>query len=161
MDTQTDSVKDMARQIMEIIPCIMRVMRTEMHQSNPLVMPAHFPLLGMLSRRSWTLTELADRQSVSPPTMSSTITTLEERGWVTRVRSQEDRRVVVIQVTEEGRRVLEETHRQAEARIAALLESLDASEQEVLLQGLNVLRRAFSSVMPNTLERHHTCKFDK
>jgi DNA-binding MarR family transcriptional regulator len=80
--------------------------------------------------------------------MSNTVTTLEERGWLTRVRSEEDRRVVLIQTTEEGRKILEETHRRAEERFATLLESLTDAEQETLSSGLSMLRRVFESAFP-------------
>lgn len=142
-----------ARQILEIIPCVMRVMASEFRHSNPLVMPAHFRLLGMLSHHFWTLTELADHTSVSLPTMSSTITTLEKRGWVKRVRSEEDRRIVVIQVTLEGRRVLEDVYHRAEIRIAALLKPLDSANQEVLMRGLDVLSQVFEPGIPDGTDK--------
>jgi DNA-binding MarR family transcriptional regulator len=167
METKSDSAHKLARQIMEIVPYAMRAMMSEMrqsHQSNMMVMPGHFRLLGMLSHRNWTLTELADKQAVSPPTMSNTITTLEERGWVTRTRSAEDRRSVVIQATEEGRKILEETHTRAESYIAALLEPLDPAEQDILAQGLTVLRRVFETASPAPAEENHSsvdCQADQ
>ena len=148
MATHNDLASQTARQILEIIPYVMRVMASEMRQYNPLVLPAHFRLLHMLAHRSWTLTELAKRHAVSAPTMSNTVTTLDERGWVTRVRSEEDRRVVVIQATEEGRRIIEETFRRAERHISTLLEPLDTAEQEALARGLTVMRQVFVSAIP-------------
>jgi len=136
-----------AQQILEIIPCMMRAVALEMRRRNPLMMPAHFRLLGMLARQPATLTELAERQAVSPPTMSKTVAMLEERGWVTRVRSQEDRRVVIIQATEAGQRALHETHRQAEEYLTTLLMSLEPAELESLSRGLHVLRRISEKVI--------------
>ncbi len=138
-----ESESTTARQILEIIPCVMRLMASEIRHDNPAVTPTHFRLLGMLSHCSWTLTELAERMEVSAPTMSNTITTLEERGWVTRVRSEEDRRSVVIQITAAGRGVLEEVYHQAECRISSLLEPITSRDQEALERGLDVLRRVF------------------
>jgi DNA-binding MarR family transcriptional regulator len=160
MKTQTDTAHQLARQIMEIIPYVMRAIMAKMKQPNTLVMPAHYRLLGMLSRRSWTLKELADRIEVSPPTMSNTITTLEERGWVTRTRSEEDRRAVSIQITEEGKKILEDIHRQGESYLTKLMENLAPSEQEILAQGLSILRRLFESVLPTAKEEdpsHRSC----
>ena len=56
--------------------------------------PAHFPVLINLRRRAYNVSELAERLEVSLPSMSKTVTALVKRGWVERVRSQEDRRVV-------------------------------------------------------------------
>ncbi|MBN1309829.1 MAG: MarR family transcriptional regulator [Anaerolineae bacterium] len=148
METKSNAANRIARQIFEIVPYVMRVMKSEMRHSTPLVMPGHMQLLGMLSHRSWTVTELADRHAVSAPTMSNTITTLEERGWVTRVRSEEDRRAVLIRLTKEGKSVLEATHNRAENLVAKLLEPLDADEQEILTEGLEILHRVFEAAMP-------------
>lgn len=161
MATKTDAANRAVRQILEILPYVMRVMASEMRRSNPLVVPAHFRLLGMLAHRSWTLTEMADCLAVSPPTISNTVTTLEERGWVTRVRSEEDRRVVVIQTTEEGRRVLQTTYRRAESHLTTLIEALEPAEQELLAQGLDVLRRVFEHAIPTCPVEDSIKLFDK
>ena len=145
MATKPDAANTIARQIMEIVPHVMRAMMSDMRQSNAPMMPGHFRLLGMLSHHSCTLKELADKQGVSAPTMSNTITTLEERGWVTRTRSAGDRREVIIQATAEGKRTLEEAHQRAERYLAELVEPLDAAERDMLAQGLRVLHRVFES----------------
>lgn len=163
METKLRSANAIARQIMEIIPHAMRAMKSEMRHIHAPMMPGHFRLLGMLSHCCWTLKELADKQGVSAPTMSNTITTLEERGWVTRTRSAEDRRAVTIQMTEKGRMALEETHQRAESHLAALLEPLDNAEREVLSQGLKVLRQVFASAQSGTAENdfpHGDCQHD-
>lgn len=126
----------------------MRVFASQMRQGNPQLMAAHFRLLGMLHHRSHTLSELADIQSVSLPTMSNTITTLEERGWVRRIRSKEDRRVVLIEVTEAGQEILQETHRRAEGYIAQLLGPLTEEEDAALSEGLSILHRIFRCQYP-------------
>jgi DNA-binding MarR family transcriptional regulator len=136
-----------AQQILEIVPCMMRAVALEMRRRNPLMMPVHFRLLGLLSRHPATLTELAERQAVSPPTMSKTVAMLEERGWVTRVRSETDRRVVIIQVTEAGRHALHETYQQAEEYLTSLLMSLEPAELESLGQGLHIMWRISERVI--------------
>jgi DNA-binding MarR family transcriptional regulator len=45
----------------------------------------------------------------SPSTTSSLIAQLEERGYVTRTRSQEDNRVVIVELTATGQRIAENT----------------------------------------------------
>jgi len=137
-----------ARKIIEIIPYVMRVMASEIRQNSSNLRPAHFQLLGKLIHRSWTLSELADSQAVSAPTMSKTITLLEERGWVTRIRSEADRRVVLIEATEEGHRIIKEALTRAENHITSLLESLDSDEQKKLAEGLDILRQMFEKESP-------------
>src|SRR3954451_12308968 len=61
--------------------------------------------------------ELAAREGISAPGMSGHVDRLEAAGFVTRVRSAEDRRRVGLTITDEGRRVL----RAAKTRRAAWL----------------------------------------
>lgn len=120
-------------------------MSWEIRSTGQVVSAGHVPLLGMLSIRPYTLGELAERHSVSSPTMSNTITAIEERGWVTRTRSKEDRRLVWIEITDTGREVLENINRHFEERIAGLLGELSEHEQETLIEGLTLLRDAFAA----------------
>lgn len=76
-----------------------------------------------------TVGELADRLQLQHHSTVELINRLEQRGLVTRVRGESDRRQVFIHVTDEGERLLRElsfTHR-AELRSAgpALVRALD------------------------------------
>jgi MarR family transcriptional regulator, organic hydroperoxide resistance regulator len=122
----------------------MRVMAAEMRHVEGGVVSSHVPLLGVLRLRPHTLSDLAERHSVSAPTMSNTVTTLEERGWARRVRSDEDRRVVWIEITEQGLDILDRIERQVAARIADLLNDLTEEQCRMLVNGLTVLRDTFA-----------------
>lgn len=139
------STTDIAYRTLDIIPLVMRVMSAEMRASRHSPASGHISLLGMLDRRPYMLNELAERHSVSSPTMSSTVSTLEERGWVKRERSTEDRRVVWVSITPEGHDVLHEIQGQVAQRIAALLEGLSEADRQHLIDGLTVLRDAFAA----------------
>lgn len=141
------STNDLAQRTMDIIPLVMRVMSAEMRASEHTPAASHVPLLGTLQYRSYTLSELAEAHSVSAPTMSSTISTLEERGWVQRERSTEDRRIVWVSITPEGRRVLDNIQHHVIKRIAALLEHLSDEDKERLIEGLTVLRDSFAAAI--------------
>jgi DNA-binding MarR family transcriptional regulator len=133
-----------ARQILEVIPLVMRTVASQVRRSEHVLAAPHFRLLWMLSRRSFTLSELADHQSVSLPTISNSISILEKRGWVRRSRLDDDRRKVLIELSSAGRAVFEEVQQHAEAHVKARLSSLNEVDQNALLAGLSVLRTAFS-----------------
>lgn len=133
-----------ARQVLQIIPLVMRVVAAELRSAPHVIVPAHYRLLHMLCRGSRNLSDMAEIQAVSLPTMSNTIDTLEERGWVVRTRSADDRRVVLVELTPAGRSVLEAVEQQAEERLAALLGLLSDEERRTLVDGLEILRRAFA-----------------
>lgn len=134
---------EVARKIVDIIPLIMRVMSAEMRSGGHGLESAHAPVLGLLELRAFTISELAERLSVSAPTMSNMVSTLEERGWVSRARSTEDRRIVWVKLNDEGRAALETMRRQMAEHIAALLDGLDEQQRAVIADGLTILRDSF------------------
>lgn len=145
MNNPIISTEEIARHTLDIVPFLMQVMASEMRTTGHVVVGGHLRLLAELSIRSYTLSELADVNMVTPPTMSNTINALEGRGWVQRTRSQQDRRVVVIELTEEGRRVYGEIDTKTRDRVMELLEPLEPHEKETLLQGLTLLRKQFEA----------------
>ena len=59
--------RDSAREILKIVPLVMRTVAAELRAAGELPAPAHFHLLTMLSHQPRTLTELAALQGVSLP----------------------------------------------------------------------------------------------
>src|SRR5216110_27541 len=116
-----DEARVTARDILQIIPLVMRTVAAELRAAGELQAPVHFGLLSMLSERPRMLTELASLQGVSLPTMSNSISAMEERGWARRSAPTEaDRRVAMIEVTPAGRAALERVARSAETYLAEM-----------------------------------------
>jgi DNA-binding MarR family transcriptional regulator len=85
------------------------------------------------------LTRLAIVEQVSPPAITKTVTALERAGLVTRTRSSEDRRVVLVAATAAGRALLDRG-RAARVRVVAdLIERLPESDRETLRRAAEVL----------------------
>lgn len=141
--------RESARDILEIVPQVMRTVAAELRAAGELPAPAHFGLLSILSDRPRMLTELASIQGVSLPTMSNSISAMVDRGWVKRGTPEGgDRRIVMIEVTAAGRAALERVARAAEAHLAEVLLSLDAPARRRLHGGLGVLRKVFAGNVP-------------
>ena len=100
----------------------------------------------MLHLHTCNLSELAEYQGVSLPSMSSTVSRLEELGWVRRERDANDRRVVRVKLTNSGKRKLSQISEQAEARMEILLTELSDGDRQELGRGLEILRRLFGVV---------------
>jgi DNA-binding MarR family transcriptional regulator len=139
---------DIAADLLKIVPLMMRLVAANMRQTAHSVHPAHFQLLAMLSKRPRRLSDLAEKQAVSVPTMSNTVTTLEERGWVVRERAADDRRVVEVNITPEGRAIREEVEEEMIDRVARMLAGLPADRREVVRGGLGALREWFETALP-------------
>jgi DNA-binding MarR family transcriptional regulator len=133
-----------ASEILQIIPKVMRILAFEMRQEPGGVAPAHFRLMLMLARGPMSLTELADSQAVSLATMSNTITVLVERGWVERKTDPADRRRLALEITAEGKQVLQDVRRRAEERLDEKLAGLDRDQCRDLMYGLELLNGVFA-----------------
>ncbi len=150
-----DQARDTAREILEIIPLVMRTVAAELRAAGELPAPAHFGLLSNLAIRPRSLTDLASLQGVSLPTMSSSISAMVERGWVKRSAPEADRRVVIIEVTPTGRGALERVSRAAEAHLAEVLAPLDVPARRRLVGGLGILRKVFAAAPTPALRKGH------
>src|SRR5258708_36496575 len=150
-----DQARDTAREILEIIPLVMRTVAAELRAAGELPARAHFGRLSILSVRARMLTELASLQGVSLPTMASSNSGMVARGWVKRSAPEEDRRVVMIEVTAAGRAALERVSRAAEGHLAEVLAPLDVPARRRLLGGLGILRRVFAGAPTSTLRKSH------
>ena len=137
--------REAARDILKIVPVVMRTVAAELRKSGELPAPAHFGLLTMVKVQPRTLTELAVLQGVSLPTMSNSVSAMAHRGWVKRTSPVRDRRVAIIELTDAGRDALERVGRTAEARLAEQLLSLDEEARRRLQSGLAVLTTVFAA----------------
>ncbi|MGV3712192.1 MarR family winged helix-turn-helix transcriptional regulator [Pseudolysinimonas sp.] len=88
-----------------------------------------------------TPTELAVREHVTPPSMNRTLNGLEEAGLVTRAKSEDDARKVLVALTPAARDLLEETRRLRTAWFSRRLETLAPEERDALLAVAPLLRR--------------------
>jgi DNA-binding MarR family transcriptional regulator len=122
---------------------MMRLLAAKLRQTGHALAPLHFRLLAHLYHGRWSLGELAHRACVSPPTISRSITTLEERGWVQRVPSTEDGRVVYAELTETGQAVLGEMQEHASRWMRVHIARLTPEERQQLIEGMQVLRTVF------------------
>ena len=147
--------RETAREILEIIPLVMRAVAAELRAAGEMPAPAHFGLLSVLSTRPRMLTDLASLQGVSLPTMSNSISAMEERGWVRRAAPEIDRRVVMIEVTAVGRAALERVSRCAETHLADVLAPIDLATRRRLQGGLGVLRKVFAGAPAAGSRKNH------
>lgn len=82
---------------------------------------------------------LADAEGVRMPTASNTINQLEQRGLVKRVRSEEDRRGVTVELTELGVQELERVGEERTRYLANMLNTLDDENLILMSKGVDAV----------------------
>ena len=95
------------------------------------------------------MSRLAEELDVALPNATGIIKRMAERGLVERAHDDEDRRVVRVDLTGEGRKLIGEMEAGRRQRMTALIGALDASQQRRLLQAVRDLHAA-----ARTLEQH-------
>jgi DNA-binding MarR family transcriptional regulator len=89
--------------------------------------------------------ELAEYEKVQPPSMTRVITALEERGFVLRAPHPTDGRQVVLTVTDDGTRLVNEVRRRRDAWLAMRLRELTPRERATLRAAAPILEKLSQS----------------
>ncbi|AHC52132.1 MarR family transcriptional regulator [Sulfolobus acidocaldarius SUSAZ] len=85
------------------------------------------------------MVELANKYLVTQASITSTVDKLEDMGLVRRERSQDDRRLVLIYITEKGKEVMEEGFKIYRELSEEIMKELKDNQVKSLLEGLSVL----------------------
>lgn len=91
------------------------------------------------------MSSVAKLLSVTVGTLTISVNSLVKKGYVSRVRSDEDRRVVLISLTEKGEKAFYHHKNFHEAMIAALLKDLSSEETNTLVTALTNVREFFQN----------------
>jgi DNA-binding MarR family transcriptional regulator len=102
--------------------------------------------MGTLARLGpLTLGELAAAERIQPPSMTRTVSALEARGLVVREADANDRRLVIVRLSDEGKQMLAADRRRRDAWLNQRLRGLTSDEREVLRRAVPVLEKLASS----------------
>src|SRR4051812_47101016 len=91
----------------------------------PALTLAQYRLLAMIGDGADRASHLAGQLALAKPTVSATIDTLVERGWLERTAAADDRRVVQLSITTDGREVLAAADTAMRARFDDVLAHVD------------------------------------
>ena len=83
------------------------------------------------------VSEIARRMYLHPTTVVGILDRLEKRGFVVRIRSTEDRRVVRVELTEKGHALVRKSPEVAQGLLVSGLESLNSNKLENIARALD------------------------
>lgn len=96
-----------------------------------------YRILALLAEGSSASSSLADRLTVSPPSVTSVVDGLVGRGLVLRVPDPSDRRRLNLGLTDAGRRLLFDADTLVEAGLLEVAAHFDDTEPDVAVAGLS------------------------
>lgn len=154
---------EVAAHIIEVIPYLSRAIAAEARQTlgDGWFTLVHLRVLAHIRRSGGcSLGDLAERRGVSLPTMSKMVSSLVDKGLITREPDPSNRRAVIIHLTEEGESLYLEVLAKLQRSIARDVERLTQPQQEAVVSSLEVLAEVMTSQgevrqhlpLPNILE---------
>ena len=137
--------EECAARVMETIPLLMRFIRADMrsHNADSLSIP-QLRSLSFINRNPGTsLSEVAEHLGVTCATASTTIERLVQRLLVQRTENPQERRRVVLNLTEEGKLLFTQSQEKTSAHIADILKDLTPEQVSHIEEGLALLKNVF------------------
>ncbi len=92
-----------------------------------------------------TMTKVSDRLRVTMGTLTTSVNTLVKKGFVTRRRGVEDRRMVFLHLTENALEVLSIHDKFHDGMIESIFKDLKIEEDEVLIKSLENVNNYFKN----------------
>lgn len=94
--------------------------------------------------------ELARRMNLKPATVAKIVDSLEQRQMLRRVKSPEDRWLVLVRITERGKKLQNTAVGQFREHISAMFRTIPAENRTALIRGLESLVRVASEEAKRT-----------
>ncbi len=143
-DPASDTVIDTASSLRIGVMRLARRLRVERASDD--LTSSQLAVLGTLRRHGpLPVGALAAHENVKPPSMTRTVACLEEAGLVTRRPSDTDGRQVVVELTPEAVRVMDDDRRRRDAWLARRLHDLSPDDVALLARVAPLLERLAAS----------------
>ncbi|MGH9138383.1 MAG: MarR family winged helix-turn-helix transcriptional regulator [Acidimicrobiales bacterium] len=140
----TPEPAELAARFRLVLTPIVRQLRTQVESD---MTPSLMSALATVSREGLLpLGDLAAIEKVTPPMATKLANALEERGLVRRVPCPDDRRVCRLELTTDGRRLLDRSNTRRNAWLAKRFAALTDDERASVEGALEVLERLADEV---------------
>ncbi len=139
------STEECARQILEVVPLVMRDIRCELRslRTAELTVP-QFRALFFVSRNiDASLSQVADHMGLTLPSTSRLVDELIKHHLMTRQEHPTDRRRVKLAVTSQGLIILEASRNRTLKYLAEKLERTNCDERRAMVAVMRALRSVF------------------
>lgn len=142
----TDPFEQVGLSFKAMMAAVRRLRGRETHRPGELSYAQFSLLFGLADGGTRSARELAELADLAAPTVAQMLDSMTSAGLVVRVRSDEDKRIVLTSLTKRGRAVVEERRCRMEQRWRAALSEFSDDELSVAAAVLNRLRNLFDEL---------------
>lgn len=141
--------KQFGDRLVDLLPQLMR--EISVYENNYItsgkITCQQFLVLEQLSHQDqWKMNEFVQSIKASFSSTTEMIDRLSKHGLAKRKRGQQDRRTVIVEITDKGHKILEEVYQQKKLGIIQLFKRLSPKEREDYLMIIEKLVQKLSSV---------------
>jgi len=90
------------------------------------------------------ISDLSKKMGLSNSTVSGIVDRLEKQGLIKRTRSNEDRRVIYVNVTDKFKNEFQENFKKIEQEFEDIMRNASTEEVDAIIKGLNLLKNLLS-----------------
>jgi Transcriptional regulators len=105
--------------------------------------------------------ELAEKLHIRSTSLSETITRLEEKGFIKRTASDNDKRTYVVSLTEEGKKRAEQDYKKREGLYSSILYPLSDDEKQQFENILSKIKNYYLAQEDINNEGNNTSEYEK
>ncbi|MDD3375281.1 MAG: MarR family transcriptional regulator [Candidatus Omnitrophica bacterium] len=120
-----------AKEILEIFPAFIKKINQGMTKTGEIPSAQMSAIMILADKNQCTLGRLSKDMGVTAPTATGIVDRLYKSGYVKRIRSQEDRRIVNITLTAKGKKAKKNIHKMATQRWRVISNILSLKDQEM------------------------------
>lgn len=143
-------IDDVIEKFWESIPPAWRETRKTIRRvaaENFSMTTEQFQVLRRIRKGIDSVSALAEANRTSRSAVSKAVDALVNKGLISRLTDEKDRRHVHLILTSEGQRLLEAVYAQAENWLRNKFQSLSPEELSALLSALNILQKTFDDTL--------------
>jgi DNA-binding MarR family transcriptional regulator len=143
---RTEALEALGRSFKGVTAALRRLRGRETHHPGELSYAQYGMLFGLADGEAKSSRELAVAAEVSPATATEMLDALAAAGLVERIRSQEDRRIVLTSLTDRGKALVDERRAQYEPLWRAALDRFSQEELGSATAILTALHEMFDTL---------------
>lgn len=156
LDKETYYLKKMKLLMLQIFNMVVKTEETALKEaanSHNLSVAEMHTLVAVGKHDPDTMTNIASKLLINVSTLSIAINKLEKKGYVERIRTEEDRRVVRIKLTNKGRKALEAHEKFYFDMVEEACGDMDEQEKRIFIQSLENMSDFFMKKLSSYEEK--------